>query len=335
MIDFSRYQHILQTKVSVADRLLQQNNVVGVGVGFKTRAGQVSDEMCISVSVADKVSASRLPASQTIPPAVDDVETDVVHTGPILAHSAINRRAAMRPARPGVSIGHYETTAGTMGLVVRRDGQTYILSNNHVLARVNQARIGDPIYQPGPADGGSASSKIAELVDFIPLRLPTAAPPPPTGFVALIASLIRMLTGQPEPPPPAPDYPPNQVDVALARPLDPALIQPLILDIGLPKGVAEPMLGTRVRKSGRTTGLTSSTIQQVDVTANIIYAGKSIRFVNQIMTGPMSRPGDSGSPVVDDQNHVVGLMFSGSDFVTLCNPIAYITAALNCEVVVA
>jgi len=45
-------------------------------------------------------------------------------------------------------------------------GRVYILSNNHVLANSNGASIGDPEYQPGPFDGGTAADQIATLSDF-------------------------------------------------------------------------------------------------------------------------------------------------------------------------
>jgi len=113
------------------------------------------------------------------------------------------------------------------------------------------------------------------------------------------------------------------------------LVRPDILDIGVPSGLAEPVLGARVRKSGRTTGLTEASVLQTDVTANVIYGNQKLRFINQVMTGPLSRPGDSGSAVVDEQNRLVGVMFSGSDYVTLATPITYIMAALNVEVIIA
>jgi hypothetical protein len=87
-----------------------------------------------------------------------------------------------RPAKGGYSVGHYGITAGTIGTSVYDilpGGSTsgspaigvgmppryYILSNNHVLANVNDAKIGDPILQPGPYDGGTdPADRIATLI---------------------------------------------------------------------------------------------------------------------------------------------------------------------------
>ncbi len=47
----------------------------------------------------------------------------------------------------------------------------------------------------------------------------------------------------------------------------------------------------------------------------------------------MSAPGDSGSIVLDTQNHAVGLLFAGSDVATLINPIKPVLQALSVELV--
>ena len=76
----------------------------------------------------------------------------------------------MRPVPGGISIGHTEITAGTFGCLVKRGSDTYILSNNHVIANSNDAQVGDVIIQPGPVDGGtSPADDIARLAEFIPM----------------------------------------------------------------------------------------------------------------------------------------------------------------------
>lgn len=330
-MDANRYAHVHDKQESLIDEFLSLLNVVGVGIGYKVRAGEVTDELSIAVSVTEKVPVSQLPASQLVPRDVDGVTTDVVRTGPLRA-VAVNRRGIVRPARPGVSIGHYLSTAGTLGCLVQRGGETYILSNNHVLAELNRAELGDPIHQPGPVDGGTGSHQIAELADYVPLRRPgEVVEPEPEGC---LTSLARVFGGDPDPAPVSSGVaPPNQVDAALARPLDPSLLHPAILEIGVPSGVSDPLLGMRVRKSGRTTGLTENTVRQIDVTANVLYGNETMRFVNQVIAGPMSRPGDSGSTVLDDQDRVVGLLFSGSDYATIFTPISYVLAALDIQMV--
>ena len=105
-----------------------------------------------------------------------------------------------------------------------------------------------------------------------------------------------------------------------------------IIDIGTIQGTAEAELGTAVKKSGRTTGFTTGQIQQVSVTVDVDYgAGRTARFVNQLLAGPMSQGGDSGSAVVDADNRLVGLLFAGSDSTTIMNRIEDVFASLGVE----
>ena len=61
------------------------------------------------------------------------------------------------PIQPGLSVGHHNVSAGTLGAMVfdRETGKPGILSNWHVLVGSSAAKPGDPILQPGRADGGT------------------------------------------------------------------------------------------------------------------------------------------------------------------------------------
>jgi len=89
----------------------------------------------------------------------------------------------------------------------------------------------------------------------------------------------------------------------------------------------------QVFKSGRTSGVTEGVITQVDVEVNVKYDTRVARYTNQIMISPCSKPGDSGSLILDFQRNAVGLLFSGSDQVTVASPIRAVLAALNVELV--
>ena len=120
------------------------------------------------------------------------------------------------------------------------------------------------------------------------------------------------------------------MDAAIARPLDPLDVVDEILEIGPIKGVAIAELGDAVKKSGRTTGLTTGVILQTDVTVDVSYGGgKVARFVDQLMAGPMSAGGDSGSAVLNDGDELVGLLFAGSDSTTIFNHIDNVFMELN------
>src|SRR3989337_1269463 len=125
-------------------RLQPQAHVVATGVGYKTTRGARSDTLSIVCSVTEKIPLSSLAPRDRVPAAID-----------------------------GISTGHRAITAGTLGCLVRKGGQLFILSNNHVLANSNDARRGDAILQPGPHDGGRfPEDHIADLEDFVPIAFP-------------------------------------------------------------------------------------------------------------------------------------------------------------------
>ncbi len=167
-----------------ADSLLALPNVVGVGIGYKQVRGLETGDPSLVVMVSRKMDRSLLREKDLVPSRVEGVLTDVLETGKFEAttegswYSApVNRRARIRPARPGCSIGHYLVSAGTFGAVVydRNSGEPLILSNNHVLANGSDgsdslSRPADPILQPGRTDGGrNPQDIIARLLRFTPI----------------------------------------------------------------------------------------------------------------------------------------------------------------------
>jgi hypothetical protein len=84
---------------------------------------------------------------------------------------------------------------------------------------------------------------------------------------------------------------------------------------------------------GRTTGLTQGVIQQIDVTVNVEYNGQMVQFADQVFASSMSQPGDSGSAILDMDKRVVGLLFAGSERVTILTPIERILSAFSVDVV--
>ena len=323
-----------EAKTRAVGRLIALENVVACGVGYKVTDGQVTTEPAVVVSVARKVAAAQLTSNQRVPADVQGVKTDVLETGVIRVFQ--DPRDRMRPARPGVSIGHKDITAGTFGCVVRKGGDLFILSNNHVLADSNRGTSGDPILQPGPTDGGTvANDVIASLEEFVPIDFGSSSPTCPigggvtallNGAARLVRSRHRLQLMQQTPGE-------NQVDAAIARPTSPDLISNDILQIGVPTGVGEATLGTQVQKSGRTTGFTQGQIIQVDVTVSVNYNGPVATFTDQLMAGAMSQGGDSGSLVLDSDKRGVGLLFAGSDTTTIVNPIQLVLEALSIELV--
>jgi hypothetical protein len=345
MIDPSlpvRFLRALELRSQVSDYLMKRRNVVACGVGYKILGDEPTTEPSIMVSVTRKEPAEALDPDDLVPPMVEDVPTDVVETGPIVAQS-VDREGRVRPVRPGVSIGHQDGTAGTLGAFVRRGDEVFILSNNHVMAMLNQAEIGDAILQPGPGDGGGLLDQIGKLAEYVPVRYVDEEPDPsdgepvgePKGCSAPIAhamSAIRGLTSTATARPVPLSVPVNYIDAAISTLADTVAFDPRIVDVGgLPLGIASPALGMRVIKSGRTTGLTQGTVMQVEVTVDVTYEDRVARYLNQIMCSPMSDRGDSGSLVLDFERNAVGLLFSGSELVTVVNPIQAVLKAFKVD----
>ena len=321
------------------DSLLECSHVIGVGYGQKEKKGQKLEEEAIVVLVDKKVSQDKLNKEDIVPNKLGSYKTDVIETGKLELQNL--RKSKMRPAQPGVSIGHFGISAGTMGAVVkdRRTGEKLILSNNHVLANISNGRDGraskgDPILQPAKYDNGLQSEDIIGYLErFVPLKAEFGEQLCPLlkGFEFLVNNIIKKFKA---------DYqfkiqkrkPKNDVDCAVASPRKEKKVQKEILEIGEVKETDDPVLEETVKKSGRSTGLTKGKIRVIDTTVEVkMTEDKSAVFERQFITDPMSTPGDSGSLVVNSKNRAVGLLFAGSGQASVCNDINLVFSALGIE----
>jgi hypothetical protein len=318
-------------------KLLNFDNVVGVGVGYKIVNGRSTNEPSIMVLVKKKLPKETLKKRDIIPKTLGQISTDVIEVGEIKLLALRTEKA--RPARPGMSIGHYKVTAGTFGALVNdaRTGEPLILSNNHVLANATdgndgKSAIGDPILQPGVYDGGTEADVIAHLERFVPIKKSMSQPQcriarGAEGFLNRVLGIIR------------PEYKinfikkntsHNLIDAAVAKPVKPDYIVGDIFELGRTKAVTQPKIGMNVKKSGRTSGITANQINALDVMLNVMIGPmENAVFHEQVLAGPMAQPGDSGSIVVNDDMDVVGLLFAGSDQASIINPIANVLKLLR------
>jgi len=205
--------------------------------------------------------------------------------------------------------------SGTLGSLVTKGGVQYILSNNHVLARVDQAAVGEDISQPGLIDNGCSVATV--VADF--------------------SQAVRLGT--------------QNVDAALAQ-VRSGLMDSTgkILDIGVPCATpGTPRVGLAVAKSGRTTGCQQGTIGSINTNVSVQYqrrCGSGQKFVisytNQVVINSttFSAGGDSGSLIVsgacsatgqetNGDNAPVALLFAGSSSSTIGNPIQDVVNALG------
>jgi len=286
-------------------------NLVGVGIGEKVTAGSRTGELCVKVLVARKFPKGRIRPADRIPPGIAGIPTDIESVG-YPRKFPIPQRQRHRPVLGGVSGGldlaavHFRF-AGTLGVVVAdRDdpGRLYALSNNHVLADENRAERGAGVVQPGTLDGGKGSDRVARLARFVPLRFGNRR---------------------------------NSMDAALAEFPGRRRADRRILGIGEPTGTAAPSLGLLVRKSGRTTGLTEGIVRAVAFDVFSVQYDQGFVRVDDVVViegigKPFSKPGDSGSAIVDPRGRVVALLFAGSEAATFAIPIGRILRRLRVRI---
>jgi hypothetical protein len=328
--------------------LLKKSNVAGVGVGFREKGGVRTEDQAVVVFVTKKLPRQELDGDEIVPRSLKGQQVDVVEIGevrllegeddsqipdpPGFNNTAQDRLKRRRPAPGGVSIGHYKITAGTLGAVVKNveSGEKLILSNNHVLANSSsggdgRSSPGDEVLQPGAHDGGEMSADvIGRLERFIPMIRTYQQSQCATarfweGLANKALSVLRphyRITLQ------RANEKGNIVDAALAKPLREADLSEDILELGKVTGVSEGYLGQEIVFSGRTSGVVRGKIIARDVGLYITMgAGEQVYFEDQLVTTAVSRPGDSGSLLMDGQNRAVGLLFAGSDRVSICNRI--------------
>ncbi|MBV8114810.1 MAG: hypothetical protein JO300_08715 [Silvibacterium sp.] len=205
---------------------------------------------------------------------------------------------------------------GTLGALVEDTAHNqYILSNNHVLAESDQALIGDTIDQPGLIDNGCVPSShagsmlrpVGALKYFVPLA---------SSSTNVDAALAAVTTG-------AVDHTGSilQLDAPKANTSAPLGSAPPMAGTGEPL-TASNLPNIELAKSSRTTGLTCSTVETVDLTVRIDYfkdCAETQRYYSKTYTGQIgiagdrfSDAGDSGALVVDAANaQPVGLFFAG------------------------
>lgn len=304
--------------------LLLKRNVVLVYRDRKVVGGLDVGRPALRVGVTKKLPLTQLKPDDQIPKMFEGMETDVYED---VMPKAL-RTGRYRPMPGGVSGGHPRITAGTVNPMVIH-GVKYIISNNHVLANSNDAELGDQTWQPGPHDGGQPSDTIGHLLRWVQIHFeddPSTCPIANMiiGFFNFLAKLFRrhsrLCTKSVEF---------NTVDAAIARAVNDNDLADEILDIGVPAGFAEAHLSDAIKKSGRTTEVTHGTVLDTEGAAKVDYGSHGVAmFENQIITTKIAEGGDSGSLVLNDRNEIVGLLFAGSNTMTIVNKISNVIDAL-------
>jgi hypothetical protein len=288
------------------------HNVVGVGIGPKKVNNKNTRTSCIRLYVRHKFPQSRLAKKWALPNAIAGIPTDIIAVG-IPRRSGdedLTNPPRIRPACPGcciVAAGATDisfTFPGTFGAVLE-DGNrnTYILSNNHVLANEDQNSPSTPIYQPST---DANTNKIAELSAVVPLRRPAG----------------------------------NKVDCALARVMQPGDVSGIPLDPVGPLSSDAPIdaaPGMKVEKVGAATAHTTGTVSGVGEAFRIDeYMTGPVLLIDQIHIEDGAQPfcdhGDSGSLIIDTETRqATGLLTINMDGFALANRLSNVLAALSAQ----
>jgi hypothetical protein len=202
--------------------------------------------------------------------------------------------------RIGLSIGHLQGGAGTLAAFLSIGDADYVLSCNHVLALLNKATLGDPIYHPGK---------------------PSKRMLGPRNRVATLHNWAELLED---------DSNPGDCAIALLnKGIDHA--GNVIPDGCIDAGKKIQLLGDvkhidtnlgllkhrqRVRKIGRTTGETEGEVSAIGLERFSVSCGtRNFEFYDVIevesLKKPFSAPGDSGSLVYTDSRKAIGIVFAG------------------------
>lgn len=282
-----------RAKTVALERLLAIPGVHTVGIGYKRRGEEETDELAVVVFVDRKLRPGDVPPDWMVPPEIhffmdsteeqEVVRTDVVEQPrpvefPHIPDGTLATRA--RPAAGGRSIWRSGGGGGTLGGWVWDDlnDEVVLLTNNHVLGGV----VGTQVFQPWGST--AVADHIADLVRTGTLDATIAAP-------VNDADVLQEIEG-----------------------LGPAVYE-----------VTPATLKMEVEKSGATTEHTIGKVEYVSLTPkHPPYVSTNDFLVKPIdPTGPpkgFGWHGDSGSLIVERTNpsgqswkRVVGLLWGGID----------------------
>ncbi|WP_241243018.1 S1 family peptidase [Paenibacillus whitsoniae] len=320
------FHEALRHKKRIAHTLLKRPEVTAIGVGYvdphKPALGAsvivyTQKKIVPSSMNGLRTVATQAGASSAVP--VRFVASGTFKCHALLTHPKIFKpatfRSRIRPVPGGVSVGKANPAAtGTAGLIVTKNNQLYVLSNNHVLIKDNS-----PLYsatlQPGPADGGTlASDQLGRAYQFVPLQ---------NNAVNYQDSAIAVASNQ------------------LLNPRYQVTSSGSLITV--PGHVLSYSVGAQLVKSGRTTGFVRGTVEANHVDVRVSYGGRlgTLLFRNQSVirgnNGPVSLPGDSGSVWLRaSDRYAAALNFAGTPDGTrsISNPIALIMSTYGIRVAV-
>lgn len=309
--------------------------IIGVGLGSKSVNDVYTGFPTLTYLVANKVALSQLSADQVIPPMKHGVATDVIEVGEISLLSSYfsnqqvvdvpsnnssynsmnnknyfdnsnyfnrnyNNSYSNRNSYNGVlpqggekCICHNSNGFGTIGCLVKDDTNIYLLSNNHVL---NNMGLTPSNYSIFNAD--NSNTPIASLSRYADIRF--------------ASSRSDYLTS-------------NRIDAAIAKIGKISDLrnyaQSGILGINKINGTSHAKIGSTVQKIGAASGASTGKVILSNAAIKVKYNNKTAIFTGQTVTTTMAKHGDSGSLGLNANSSAFGLLFAGSNKISIYNPI--------------
>lgn len=161
----TEYSHLKELRSIFLDR-----NVVGLGVAEKLTKGKRTGELALRFYVKKKKTKKNLGSHKLIPPVISIGDGKAIFTDVYEMKSRfralINKKTS--PVESGFSVGiRTDVRAGTVGAVVSFNGDSYILSNAHVLrGTVGQTTISYPAKE----DNNNQANIVGVLQHIVPLK---------------------------------------------------------------------------------------------------------------------------------------------------------------------
>ena len=283
---------------------------------------EVPGTRCIRIYVEKKVPAHQLSLKEMIPRALDlggsIVEIDVVELPrmryldePEDRTTPIDHQKRYRPVQAGTSCMHRNGTACTLSWYFWKGNKLFIALNCHCGALENTASIGDEWLQPSPYDGGVyPRDTIAKLSFYVPTKYETFKCPVRNFLFRIFKVLFHITHFRAY-------EPTNHVDISFGEPISRDILSFKIFGIeGKITGKGKHVIGAKVYKSGRTTGVTEGVI--VDPAWNGYVYGRRGKawYEDCVLVKGKCAGGDSGSPTISKSPDGLlyhGALFAGSD----------------------
>jgi len=290
----------------------------------------VPDTKVVRIYVEKKVPLAELAKKDIIPSRLKlnckeclEIETDVVEL-PRMKYLSLtdpkDHQKRHRPIPAGVSSTHYKSTACTLTYYWKKVAKTtslgtpsyqiYVSSCEHCYGLEGKARKGDPLLQPSPYDDGTLKNDTIAKFSF---GIRTKYNDYTCKFRNLLYKIFKILYY-------ITHFKPysavNKVDQAFGIPIN---LEDVSISIFgetkrvVGKGLHE--LFREVFKSGRTTGITAGTIQDIRWNGYVDGSRGTAFYKDCVLVEGLAKGGDSGSPVyykTDIGLEFLGALFAGS-----------------------